>query len=218
MLDIKEYIMCVVWHCHFSELKMNVNKKKLIGVALLCLCILCLCVVIGVLVSFSKSNIGVGQKKYVSWASKVIIDPQKLYPVVSVVDGDTIKTIIDGHSITVRLLGINTPEVVDPRKSVECFGPEASAETKTLLTGKSVILALNPNYEKVDIYGRLLAYAWLDDLFVNEYLVKEGYAYEYTFNEKNPYQYQSEFKADELVAKKESKGLWGKCSQTAVSK
>ena len=169
---------------------------------------------------YQKSNNGSGSKKFISWAEKVVVDPSKLYPVTSVVDGDTIKTIIDGHNITIRLLGINTPEVVDPRKPVECYGPEASAETKSLITGKSVLLSLNPNYERVDMYGRLLAYVRLMDpndssttsLFVNEFLVKQGYAYEYTFNEKNPYQYQKQFKADELEAKNAKRGLWGKCN------
>jgi len=168
---------------------------------------------------YEKNNPLAGQKKYASWAQTVQIDPQKLYPVTDVVDGDTIKTLISGYVITIRLLGINTPEVVDPRKPVECYGREASAETKSLLTGKSVSISLNPNYERVDMYGRLLAYVRLVDpndistisLFVNEFLVKQGFAYEYTFNEKNPYQYQKQFKVDELEAKNAKRGLWGKC-------
>ena len=48
--------------------------------------------------------------------------------VVHVVDGDTlIAAFADGHTETVRVLGIDTPETVDPRKPVQCFGPEASA-------------------------------------------------------------------------------------------
>ena len=154
--------------------------------------------------------------QYHSWACTVSIDPTKPYPVSQVVDGDTIKTIVDGHSITIRLLGINAPETVKPNWPVECYGPEASAEMKSLLTGKNVLLSLNPDYERIDKYGRLLAYVRLDDsansdIFINEYLIKEGYAREYTFNEKNPYQYQKQFKDDEATAKAVGKGLWGKC-------
>ena len=196
------------------------NYKKVILLVVLCLCGIGLSVGMIFWIIYQKSNNGSGSKKFISWAEKVVVDPSKLYPVTSVVDGDTIKTIIDGHNITIRLLGINTPEVVDPRKPVECYGPEASAETKSLITGKSVLLSLNPNYERVDMYGRLLAYVRLMDpndssttsLFVNEFLVKQGYAYEYTFNEKNPYQYQKQFKADELEAKNAKRGLWGKCN------
>jgi micrococcal nuclease len=211
---------------------MNKNKKKLVGVVVLC--VLGIMLSIGLVVwvynqkGFGISGFGAssggGQKKYVSWASKVVIDPAKGYRVVEVVDGDTIKVLIDGHEITVRLLGINTPEVLDPRKPVECYGPEASEETKSLLIGKSVLLVLNPNYERIDKYGRLLVYVRLmqspdelpaatsSELFVNEFLIKEGYAREYTFNEKNPYQYQSLFKLDESRAKGAKKGLWGKCT------
>jgi micrococcal nuclease len=162
---------------------------------------------------------GHGAAQYHSWAATVPIDPNKQYPVSQVVDGDTIKTIIDGHSITIRLLGINTPETVKPNWPVECYGPEASEEVKSLLTGKSVSLSLNPDYERIDKYGRLLAYVRLGDAsaidneFVNEYLVKEGYAREYTFNDKNPYQYQKQFKDDEATAKAAGKGLWGKCKE-----
>ena len=203
---------------------MNKYKNKLVWVVL-CLCVigivlsLCLGLCIYKHKAFSFGTTETGQRKYISWASKVIIDPDKTYLVSDVVDGDTIKVQVDGHEITVRLLGINTPEVLDPRKPVECYGPEASAETKSLLTGKSVSLALNPNYDRVDKYGRLLAYVRLigdnstgsSTQFLNELLVKEGYAREYTFDVKNPYQYQSLFKVDEIEAKQAKKGLWGKC-------
>ena len=216
---------------------MNKNKWKLVGVVVLCVLGIILSIGLALWIfnqkgfgisGFGASN-GGGQKKYVSWASKVVIDSNLAYLVSDVIDGDTIKVLIDGHEITVRLLGINTPEVLDPRKPVECYGPEASAETKKLLTGKSIRLALNPNYDRIDKYGRLLAYVRLTQspdklpgatssssnvLFINEFLIKEGYAREYTFNENNPYQYQNLFKLDESGAKGAKKGLWGKCEDT----
>ncbi len=48
------------------------------------------------------------------------------YQVIKVVDGDTITIDLNGKAETIRLIGINTPETVDPRKPVECFGVEAS--------------------------------------------------------------------------------------------
>jgi len=202
------------------------SKHKLIVVIVLCVCGIVLSLGLGWWIlnhkvfGYSSDTVGVGQKKYVSWAMKVNLDSAKHYPITDVIDGDTIKVQIDGHVITVRMLGINTPEVLDPRKGVECFGPEASAETKKLLVGKSVLLALNPQYDRIDKYGRLLAYVRLPntsdseavDLFVNEFLVKQGYAREYTFDSRKPYQYQVRFKADESEAKKAGKGLWGKCT------
>src|SRR3989344_1151435 len=59
------------------------------------------------------------------------------YAVVKVVDGDTVDLSINGKVERVRLIGMNTPETVDPRKPVECFGKEASNRAKELLTGKS---------------------------------------------------------------------------------
>ena len=180
---------------------------------------LCLCagaIIIGLCAwSMHQKALGssTGQKKYAPWSERVAIDPHRPYQVIEVVDGDTLKASIDSHTITIRLLGINTPEVLDPRKGIECYGPEASAETKSLLTGQSVFAELNPNYDRSDKYGRLLAYIRRasDDLSVNEYLVKEGYAREYTFDEKKPYEYQSLFRSDQLEAQKAGKGLWGKC-------
>ena len=148
-------------------------------------------------------------------ASDIVIDPNTFYEVTNVIDGDTFKVkisngIISDKEVTVRMLGINTPETVDPRKLVECFGKEASDESKSLLTGKDVKLTLNPNREKTDKYDRLLAYVYLDgNTFVNELLVKEGYAREYTVGK--AYQYQSLFKSDENQAREAGKGLWGAC-------
>lgn len=141
---------------------------------------------------------------------EVHIDQIKLYPVSSVIDGDTFKARVDNRQITVRMLGINTPETVDPRKPPQCFGPEASEETKSLLMGHSVRLAFNPNREARDRYGRYLLYVHRDDgLFVNEYLVKGGFAREYTVGK--PYSMQAEFRKAESEAKATKDGLWGTC-------
>ena len=76
-----------------------------------------------------------------------------------VVDGDTVIVRAGGGALRVRLLGIDTPETVDPDRPVGCFGPEASAYTKHLLTGRSVSLVYDR--ELHDRYGRLLAYVYL---------------------------------------------------------
>ena len=142
--------------------------------------------------------------------SGVVIDPSKVYEVTDVVDGDTFKVMNGNREVTVRMLGINTPETVDPRKAPECYGKEASDETKELLKGGEVRLELNPNREKYDIYGRILAYVYLPSgLFVNEYLVQNGYAREYTVG--SPYEYQKQFRSDEKSARNELLGLWRIC-------
>ncbi len=147
-------------------------------------------------------------------SSEISIDQNVYYPVTYVVDGDTFKVLIGGKGITVRMLGINTPETVDPRKAPECFGHEASDETKRLLGGRKVQLHFNPHRELKDKYGRYLAYAYRDDgLFVNEELLKQGFAREYTFG--TAYSFQREFRNIEVVAQKENRGLWGMCGDTA---
>lgn len=126
------------------------------------------------------------------------------------VDGDTVEVYINGRVYKVRMIGIDTPETVDPRKPVQCFGKEASDKTKQLLpSGTKVRLEADPTQDHVDTYGRLLRYVYRlqDNLFVNEYLVRNGYAHEYTYA-RNPSSMANRFKTDEQAARKEGKGLW----------
>lgn len=129
------------------------------------------------------------------------------YPVIKVVDGDTLAVEMNRTSVTLRLIGLDTPETVDPRKPVQCFGKEASSKAKELLTGKIVRLEMDPSQGTLDKYGRTLAYVFLPDgALFNQYMIAEGYGHEYTYN--LPYKYQSEFKAAEKQAREEKKGLW----------
>ena len=127
--------------------------------------------------------------------------------VLKVVDGDTLDVNIDGVKTKIRVIGINTPETVDPRKSVECFGKEASDKAKSILTGQSVALKNDPTQSDADKYGRFLRYIALPD--GSDYglkMIKEGYAYEYTYD--IPYQRQNEYKAAQKEAENDKVGLW----------
>jgi micrococcal nuclease len=138
----------------------------------------------------------------------------KYYLVSRVVDGDTIDVEKDGEHVRVRLIGIDTPETVDPRRTVECFGKEASAKTKELLEGKMVRLETDPSQGDYDKYKRMLAYVYLSDgTLFNQTMISEGYAHEYTY--RLPYRSQSEFKAAEQTAREKKKGLWadGVCAE-----
>lgn len=131
-----------------------------------------------------------------------------LYPVAQVVDGDTIKVDIDGKIITLRLIGIDTPETVDPRKPVQCFAREASNRAKEILSGKKVRLEADKSQGELDKYNRLLRYVFLEDgTFYNKIIIAEGYAHEYTY-QSNPYKYQIEFKQAETEAREGKRGLW----------
>lgn len=156
---------------------------------------------------------GVADAVVRAFTNEVRIDPGRYYPVTQVTDGDTFAAEVGGREIIVRMLGINTPETVDPRKAVQCYGPEASAEAKSLLAGRHVKLVANPNREARDKYGRYLLYVYRDDgLFVNEYFVRNGYAREYTVG--TPYAFQGDFKKEEAVAKAAPRGLWKACPKT----
>lgn len=141
---------------------------------------------------------------------------QKTYLVTKVVDGDTLTISKDGLSVTLRLIGIDTPETVHPSKPVECFGTEASNKAKSLLSGKYITLETDDSQGTYDKYQRMLAYVYLPDgTMFNKYMISEGYAYEYTYG--TPYKYQSEFKQAQSSAKQNKKGLWadGVCEEEA---
>lgn len=137
---------------------------------------------------------------------------QPSVPVERVVDGDTIEVLIAGKTEKVRLIGVNTPETVDPRRPVQCFGKEASDETKKLLTGKLVIL--EKDISETDKFDRLLRYVYLplengQTLFVNDYLVREGFAQVDTFPP--DVKFNNQFLEAQNEARQSNKGLWAKC-------
>lgn len=129
------------------------------------------------------------------------------YNVVKVVDGDTVTISLNGANETLRLIGMDTPETVDPRKPVQCFGQEASDKAKGLLTGKRVRLEAESSQGERDKYNRLLRYIFLEDgTNYQDYMIRQGYAHEYTYN--LPYKYQTQFKQAEDEARLNKKGLW----------
>jgi len=139
--------------------------------------------------------------------TKPVTTQYTYYSVTSVVDGDTIKIDKNGTVITLRLIGMDTPETVDPRKPVQCFGKEASNKAKELLSGKKVRIEMDTTQGEFDKYDRTLAYVYRDDgIFYNKYMIEQGYAHEYTYN--TPYKYQMDFKVAQKSAQTAQLGLW----------
>lgn len=130
--------------------------------------------------------------------------------IVRVVDGDTVVAHLPGGDEKVRLIGIDTPETVDPRKPVQCFGKEASNRTKELLPPGTAI-RLERDVEARDRYGRLLAYVYRvrDGTFVNLALAEEGFAQPLTIPPNVAY--ASRFAAASAAARTAGRGLWGAC-------
>ena len=128
--------------------------------------------------------------------------------VVRAVDGDTlVVAFADGHTDTIRVLGVDTPETHDPRKPVQCFGPEAAAYTARRLTGR--VVRLESDVETRDRYGRRLAYVYLDgELFEDELLLR-GYARLLVIQPNTAH--ARTLLTDELAARRDRRGLWGAC-------
>jgi micrococcal nuclease len=134
-------------------------------------------------------------------------DAQGPYAITEVVDGDTDKVDINGRNVTLRLIGIDTPETKDPRKPVQCFGEQASTQAKRLLSGRSVWIEYDSTQNRRDVYGRDLVYVWLDsDTMFNQVMVAQGDAHEYTYDE--PYHYRQQFLAAQSLARNAGLGLW----------
>lgn len=129
--------------------------------------------------------------------------------VIRVIDGDTIE-IADGRKV--RYIGIDTPETVDPRKPVGCFGREASSKNRELVENADV--ELENDVSETDRYGRLLRYVYIiipgrGRVMVNEELVQEGFAQSSIFPP--DVKHQEIFRKAEIEAIAGKKGLWGSC-------
>lgn len=109
--------------------------------------------------------------------TEIVASPSgEMVKVTRVIDGDTIEL---ENGKRACYIGIDTPETVDPREPVQCFGTESAKMNKELIEGKTV--RLEKDVTDRDKYGRLLCYVFLDDLFVNLELVKQGFAFSYSY-------------------------------------
>lgn len=127
--------------------------------------------------------------------------------VTEVIDGDTIRVSYLGKEETIRLIGIDTPEVDPNRGGPECYGKEASAYATSILRNATITLEADGSQGDRDTYGRLLRYVILaDGTNMNQQLLQNGYAKEFTYD--TPYRYQKEFIEAEITAKRASVGVW----------
>jgi len=128
----------------------------------------------------------------------------------SVVDGDTVHVSRQGRDLTLRLIGIDTPETVDPTAPVACYGPQASAFAKRRLTAREVTLELDRSQGRLDRYGRTLAYLWVGQgsrrWLYNLQAIRRGYAVEYTYDQ--PYAWRGTFRRAQSRAAGARVGLW----------
>ncbi len=129
------------------------------------------------------------------------------------VDGDTAKFELNGEEITVRFLGIDTPETIHPTKGEEPFGKEASKYTKQKLENADKIeIEYDQNASKTDKYERALVWVWVDDTLIQEELIKNGLARTYMLQDN--YKYAWILQEDEEKAKEEKVGIWSEENKT----
>jgi len=126
--------------------------------------------------------------------------------VIRVIDGDTFEIYIDRKLEKVRMIGINNPESVDPKREIECYGMEASDKLKKLIQGKIVRIEQDNTQDDKDKFGRMLRYVFIDNENINKKMIKEGFAFEYTY--KKPYKYQKEFQKEEMFSRENKVGMW----------
>jgi micrococcal nuclease len=127
--------------------------------------------------------------------------------VLRAVDGDTIEVLTGGRREDVRYIGIDTPETVKPGTPVQCFGPRAHRFNARLVTHQRVQLVFG--VERRDVYGRLLAYVYLGDRFVNAELARRGLARTLTIAPND--RFAGRFERLQSAAARAGRGLWGAC-------
>lgn len=132
--------------------------------------------------------------------------PIETYPVVWVIDGDTLLIRKNGEEVSVRLIGIDAPESVhwDETKNTP-EGEIASAWLKSYMDGKSV--ALEQDEEHVDRFGRTLAYVYVDGLLLEDEILRAGMAV--TLVMEPNIRYTKHFAAVEREAREAGVGFWG---------
>lgn len=125
-----------------------------------------------------------------------------------VIDGDTFEL---SNGTKIRLIGVDTPETVDPREDVQWFGREAAKKLREWILGRTVCLKKDRDKtQDIDKYGRVLRYVWKDSFFVNAELIKQGYGVAYTHY---PFQYLEDFRRYEREAGENNLGLWDRKKQ-----
>jgi len=131
--------------------------------------------------------------------------------VVEIVDGDTI---VIEDNIEIRLIG------VDASEQGECFYQEAKNALTELVKGKNVIFKKDVSGK--DNFGRLLRYVFvanenpfLDNLFVNKYLIEKGYAGLMPATQDKEYRGILEYARNQ--ARLKNIGIWSACEQDQES-
>jgi endonuclease YncB( thermonuclease family) len=124
--------------------------------------------------------------------------------VTHVVDGDTVDL---DNGKTVRLIGIDTPEVYG---GAECGGEQASAFMERIATGRRVSVHTDPTQDTYDRYGRLLAYLDAGETDLGEAVLRAGWAQVYVYDQ--PFERLAAYRNAANSAEVANRGVSGRCS------
>jgi micrococcal nuclease len=144
-------------------------------------------------------------------------DPSHATTIVDVIDGDTVVVAFPAGEVeTIRLLGVDTPETVDPSRPIQCFGAEASAFVREQLPVGTAV-RLERDIEARDHFGRLLAYVFRadNDLFINYELLGRGFADLAIYQPNDAY--LESFDAATISARTRTIGLWKACGSADLA-
>jgi micrococcal nuclease len=179
------------------------QKKKLISV------------VVGLAIVVASNYVASHQKTQSGSLQPETVVSAGQYRVMEVVDGDTITVLMDGKNEKVRYIGVDTPETHKPNSPVQCFGEAASAFNRELLGKNAVRLEADPTNSNRDRYDRLLRYVYLPDgRLVNKEIISQGYGFAYV---SFPFTKLEEFRAAEVEARDNNRGLWASCDTKTIS-
>lgn len=172
---------------HFHQVKWNEESKRW--------------EIIAPAVYYDESFNKIEKDYYTNNSKKVKVE------LIRTVDGDTAKFKMDEEIVTVRFLGINTKETVDPKRGKEEWGKEASDFTKEKLENAAKIeLEFDSYADEKDKYSRYLAWIWVDNELLQNLLVECGLAENYMLQ--NNYKYAGMLQESEEIAKNNKLGIW----------
>lgn len=151
----------------------------------------------------------VGLEEKTSITPTIVVEQNlEKYLVKKVIDGDTLTVEKNNKEETIRMIGINAPE------SNECGGIESAQKLKELVENKEIKIEGDETQDDKDVYGRTLRYIFVDGININQKMIADGWAKEYTY--KVAYKYKNNFKETQETAKKDKRGIWGEdfCQKT----
>ena len=129
--------------------------------------------------------------------------------ITKVEDGDTVQVTDERGTVSLRLAGVDAPELAYGNQPSQCYALEASTKLKSELLGKTVMVERDPSQPDTDGVGRLIRYISIDGADYGEKVVAEGYGHQYNFHSA-PHALATRYQAAQDAAEKAGKGFWSK--------